>query len=91
MNRIDRILDAIDTGLQEAADYSYEAPDIRGRCWRCRRNATPDPDATCDPCRWELTGVLGELHGPWTQEHPEPGTAATLMLAWKEALKGRGP
>lgn len=83
-SRIDRILAAIDTGLQEAADYSYEVLDRRGRCWRCQKTPTAHPDETCIVCAFDLRGQLGDEHGPWTVEHPRKGTpawAAGLGLA----------
>lgn len=57
-DRVDSILDAIDVGLQEAGDISYDRPVPEGKCWRCtRRDADKNsPSGVCIWCRADLLG-----------------------------------
>ena len=49
----DRVLEAIDVGLQQAADLHHGArlPALAGKCWRClTRPARSHEESLCDPC-----------------------------------------
>lgn len=64
---IDRILEAIDVGLQESAEASYADPVPEGKCWRCLHHyADPEsPSGVCVACREIL---LSDEPAPTTDE-----------------------